>query len=225
MSSTSLLPPNATKAERSLDAVSSRLLNIPVPVRSMKSPRLAPSAVLPWLAWEFSVDDWEHDWSDAQKRDAILSSVNVHRIKGTAGAVRSALSALGYEVRFQEWFQQTPQAVPYTFRLLLDVNQVSVDRTALQKILTVVESTKNLRSHLSAVLPGLVSYAESAAHAVALSGYETTVAGFGVRYSDGEMAWGLLSDAMEHGEARTVAAINELERYVTQILPAPNFWN
>ena len=33
-----------------------------------------PADVLPWLGWALSVDDWDQDWSEQQKRSAIAAS-------------------------------------------------------------------------------------------------------------------------------------------------------
>lgn len=177
MSST-LLPPNATPLERQIDAAMTRILDIPVPTRLVKNPRRAPAEVLPWLAWEYSVDEWDHGWTENQKRDAILSSVDVHRVKGTIGAVRRALAALGYETQVQEWFQQLPLGEPFTFRLLLNVDQIGIDLAAMRKILAVLDASKNLRSHMSEAALTVSSAATLSAHSVVLSGHEITLANY-----------------------------------------------
>lgn len=92
----SLLPVNATSQERAIEASTARLSDVPVPVRDVWNPDTCPSAVLPWLAWQYSVDQWDATWSDDQKRGVIKASVSVHRHKGTIGAVRSVFTALGF---------------------------------------------------------------------------------------------------------------------------------
>ncbi|TKA96910.1 phage tail protein I, partial [Cereibacter changlensis] len=56
---TSILPPNATKAERAFEAALAALCDLPVPVGQLWSPETCPAALLPWLAWALSVDDWD----------------------------------------------------------------------------------------------------------------------------------------------------------------------
>ena len=90
-----LLPPNATATERNLAAVNARLGDIPVPLRDLIRPADCPSKFLPFLAQQLSVDSWEVDWDEEQKRDTIMESLGIHRVKGTIGAVRRALSAIG----------------------------------------------------------------------------------------------------------------------------------
>lgn len=147
----SLLPANATAQERSIEASIERLGDVPVRVREMWNPDTCPVNLLSWMAWAFSVDEWDAGWSDAQKRATIKSSIEVHRYKGTIGAVKVALAALGIDATVQEWFNQLPAGSPYTFRILLTATQTGATQLQLQKMLDVLERTKNLRSHLDSV--------------------------------------------------------------------------
>jgi phage tail P2-like protein len=146
-----LLPPNSTAQERALDDAASRLGDVPVVVRDMWNPDTCPANLLAWLAWAFSVDEWDPAWTDAQKRATIKFSIDVHKYKGTIGAVREALAALQFAARVQEWFNQIPEAEPYTFRVLLEVDQAGVEQAAYASLLNVIDRTKNLRSHLDQI--------------------------------------------------------------------------
>lgn len=128
-----------------------RISDVQVPLRDVWNPDTCPANMLAWLAWAFSVDQWDNEWTDAQKRATIKSSVEIHRCKGTIGAVRDALAALGVDVRLQEWFNQLPAGESFTFKLLLTADQIGVDQAALRTLLAVVERTKNLRSHLTSI--------------------------------------------------------------------------
>lgn len=92
----SILPPNATPAERAFEAALAGLCDLPVPVGDLWNPARCPAALLPWLAWALSVDDWDSTWSEERKRAVIAASVEVHRHKGTVGSVRRALRAAGW---------------------------------------------------------------------------------------------------------------------------------
>lgn len=144
-----LLPANATAAERALSEAVSRISSVPIMAREVWNPDTIPASLLPWLAWAFGVDDWDTAWTDVQKRGAIKASVAVHRKKGTIGAVKTALAGLGFDVQVQEWFNQIPEGDPYTFRLLITADQTGASKNAFEKLFSVVETTKNLRSHLS----------------------------------------------------------------------------
>jgi P2-related tail formation protein len=130
------------------------------------------------LAWAWSVDSWSDDWSESQKRDTVKQALAVQRIKGTVGAVRRALGALGLPVRVQEWFNQTPTGQPYTFRLLLDVDQGALTKVDLAKVLEVVANTKNLRSQLETVLLTVTSQAELSVAVVTTLGSDLSVSNY-----------------------------------------------
>lgn len=212
-----LLPPNATALERNLAAVNARLGDLPVPLRELMNPDTCPVDKLPWLASYMSVDSWNLDLSESQKRESIKSSISVHRVKGTIGAVRRALASLGFEARLQEWFNQTPAAAPYTYRLLLEVNQVGVDRKMLTQVAGMVEATKNLRSHLTDVALSVTSTGTVSVGAVACLGTETTVT-YG-----GPSDFSLLFEGYKNGDAPTEEAAGALDKYLNQSLPMK--WN
>ncbi len=92
-----LLPSSSTQFERDVSSTVGRLENLPVPIREIHSADDCPEPLLPWLAWAFSVEDWEADWPEERKREVISASFGIHMIKGTPGAVEDALRALGYE--------------------------------------------------------------------------------------------------------------------------------
>jgi phage tail P2-like protein len=146
-----LLPSSATAAERALSNAVERHATLPVPVRDVWDADTCPAALLPWLAWAYSVDEWDTRWSEQQKREVIRRSIEVHRYKGTIGAVREALAALFFDSRIQEWFNQTPNGTPYTFKVLLQANQVGIEQAAFNKLFQVIDRAKNLRSHLDSV--------------------------------------------------------------------------
>lgn len=92
----SLLPGNASAGERALEQATARVGAVPVPVGDLWDPDTCPVPLLGWLAWAMSVDDWDPNWSPDAKRAVIQASYDVHRRKGTPGAVKEALRAAGY---------------------------------------------------------------------------------------------------------------------------------
>lgn len=144
----SLLPPNATRQEVALSRTAARLADPAPQCRQMWDPETCPAAHLPWLAWALSVDEWDSGWTEAQKRGAIRASYNVHRYKGTVGALRDALGALGYAIELLEWHQESPPAEPYTFGLTADLGGLPIDGALWTGIEAVAMAAKNVRSHL-----------------------------------------------------------------------------
>lgn len=89
----SLLPPNATVLEKRIAASGFAPPTALIP--SLWDADTCPEALLPWLGWAESVDDWNTEWSEDRQRAVIKSSRAVHRIKGTPAAIKQALAARG----------------------------------------------------------------------------------------------------------------------------------
>lgn len=96
MSNTSLLPPNATAQERALDLATSRVGDVPVPIRDMWNADTCPADKLAFLAWAFSVDEWDDNWPEEFKRATIRDAVEVQARKGSVWSVRRVLANAGY---------------------------------------------------------------------------------------------------------------------------------
>ena len=111
----SILPPNAQAVELHLEQLSSRLIGLSDPVSALWDAESCPPHLLPWLAWAFSVEVWDKSWPETFKRQIVVDAVRVHRQKGTVGAVRRALSGIGFNVEIREWFETG--GAPHTFSI------------------------------------------------------------------------------------------------------------
>lgn len=212
-----LLSPNSTPLERRAATANALLGDLAVPLRDLVNPDTCPAALLPWLAFSLSVDSWEMDWSDLQKRETIKNSLAMHRNKGTIGAVKSALAALGYEAQVQEWFNQIPTGAPYTYKLLLKVDQIGIDQSALQVIQNVIAKTKNLRSHLTEIATTITSNCVSSVLAVSGAGHEIEV-----RYRATNLD--LLMEGAKNGMDITEAGVDLLHRQLHVTMATNNYW-
>jgi len=144
----SLLPQNSTKFEINFEQAFARVSDVSTPARTFNNPMLAPSVALPWLAWEQSVDYWNREWNDEQKRNTIASAYFVHCHKGTIGALELALSSLNIAVRVEEWHKMSPIGAPFTFKIHIESNQIGVTQAQIEELLKIVQNSKNLRSHM-----------------------------------------------------------------------------
>ncbi len=90
-----LLPPNATPYERGLARGTRRLIDVPTPIAEAFRPYETPAEILPFLAWERSVDIWNEHWPDATKRNVTARSFPLHKRKGTAYAIREYVRYAG----------------------------------------------------------------------------------------------------------------------------------
>lgn len=170
-----LLPPNSTALERIAAEVGAAATDLPVILRSLWDPESCPAELLPWLAWAWSADEWSEDWTERQQRDTVKGALQVQAIKGTIGAVRTSLAALGIEIRVQEWFNKTPAGAPHTFSVHVETEQTPAPQESLLKALSVIAAAKNLRSHLETVLVSTRSTAQVYAASVAHLGSEIQI--------------------------------------------------
>lgn len=146
-----LLPLNSTPLERAL-AFAGDLGIDPSIIRGVADSARCPVDFLPWLAWAMSVEGWEAAETEEQQRALIRESIPVHKRKGTVGAVRRVLKAVGVNAEFKEW-TQIAGAVPYTFELIAWANDNRAGEGSIlsdqlfQRLKALVDATKNERSH------------------------------------------------------------------------------
>lgn len=111
-----------TPLERQLEqTLGERIEALPSPVLELHVPQDCPAALLPWLAWERSVDYWRDEWPEPVKRDVIAASVAVHRKKGTLAAIRQAIAATGVQAEISVP-RADPAWIPHRFRVRIDAD-------------------------------------------------------------------------------------------------------
>ncbi len=157
----SLLPPNATPLMRALEAGATLRPDIDVGALAdaVADPMTAPAFLLPWLAYGESVDAWDADWSEADKRAAIANSIAFHRRKGTRASVQEVLSRFDQLAKLVEWHEVSPRRPTNTFDVI--VPMVLPDGTApggrrstadfADAIVREISRVKPLREHMRLV--------------------------------------------------------------------------
>ncbi|HFQ4953868.1 TPA: phage tail protein I [Vibrio vulnificus] len=150
MTDKSLLPPNASKHERDVEAVISPPLSFPN--RDIWNPDKCPEHLLPHLAWALSVDNWDSSWPVERKRQVIKDSVYIHRKKGTRDAVEKVVSAIrGDDTKVTEWFEDKDNLSPGDFTVDYISTGTPVDGSELNKLVPAINSAKNVRSNLTKI--------------------------------------------------------------------------
>ncbi|MFA0520006.1 phage tail protein I, partial [Vibrio sp. 10N.222.55.E8] len=130
MTVNSLLPPNASKHERDIEAVISPPLSFPN--RDIWNPDKCPEHLLPHLAWALSVDNWDSTWPVDRKRQVIKDSIHVHRKKGTREAIEKVTSAIrGDKTEVKEWFEDKDNLEVGEFSLNLTSTNTPIDGNEL----------------------------------------------------------------------------------------------
>ena len=141
-----LLPPSATKQERALASISERIELLPVIYRKLWNPDLCPVELLPYLAWAFSLDDWNDKWPEHIKRQSLKDALYQHRIKGSLKAVENAIARFGTTASITEWWQQSPKGTPHTF-------SVDISAQDNERQLPVYEETDSTWQFCSKAIP------------------------------------------------------------------------
>ncbi|MNG64074.1 Phage tail protein [compost metagenome] len=143
----SLLPISATPFERNVAQASMGIDDIPIPLRDLWNPDKCPIRLLPYLAWAFSVDRWDENWSDAEKRKAVNDAFYIHRRKGTVAAIRRVIENMGYAMSITEWWQVADPAG--TFRLTIDVNDVGITDEIVNELERLIGDARPVSRHIA----------------------------------------------------------------------------
>jgi phage tail P2-like protein len=149
MTSRGLLPANASALERQAAEALAQIQRVPVPIRELHNPDLCPVALLPYLAWAYSVDRWDSAWPEATKRGVIRAAYFVHAHKGTIGALRRVVEPLGYLIEVLEWWQTVPEGVPGTFALLVGVLDTGISEEMYLELERLIDDAKPVSRHLT----------------------------------------------------------------------------
>lgn len=157
MGAQQLLPNNSTSLERQAAQALAHIQRVPIPLRTLCNPNTCPVVALPYLAWAFSVDRWDSNWTEATKRAAIRSSRYIHAHKGTIGALRRVVEPLGYLIEVMEWWQTVPEGVPGTFALKVGVLNTGITEEMYQELTWLIDDAKPLTRPLSGLAISLES--------------------------------------------------------------------
>lgn len=142
----SLLPPGSSALERRAAEACAVGMDLNVPLRDLWNPARCPVKFLPYLAWAFSVDRWDEDWPEAEKRKAVSDAFYIHRRKGTVSAIRRVIENMGYSMSIAEWWEAADPAG--TFRLTVDVNDVGMTEETVGELERLIGDAKPASRHI-----------------------------------------------------------------------------
>ena len=141
----SLLPPGSSALEKRLAIACASISGLDVPLRDLWNPWRCPAQFLPYLAWAFSVDSWDENWSEQEKRAVIRESFQIHQYKGTIAAIRRVVEKMGYSLSIAEWWAVADPAG--TFRLEIDVNDIGITSRMLEELTRLIDDSKPVSRH------------------------------------------------------------------------------
>jgi phage tail P2-like protein len=143
----SQLPLNSTPLELAVEAANYE--NTLIPLRSLYNADTCPDHLMPYLAWSWSVDRWNNNWTPEAKRTAIRSAYDVHARKGTIGALRRVVEPLGYLIDVVEWFNTVPEGVPGTFALEVGLNDSGITEELHEELAWLIDDARPVSRHMT----------------------------------------------------------------------------
>ncbi|GGZ02716.1 phage tail protein I [Novosphingobium colocasiae] len=148
----SLLPPNATPAERALEQAMLSGIDLST-VGTLWDPANCPAEVLPFLAWGLAISHWDSAWTEAEKRTAVAAAIPYHQVKGTRAAVEQVLARFHPLLSLTEWWETTPTRDPHTFevRAPADIGAEFLTADTASALIRDVAAAKPLRAHFDFV--------------------------------------------------------------------------
>lgn len=146
--SDALLPPSTTALERAAAAALAEITRVDIPLRALWDPDTCPTALLPYLAWAFSVDRWDDTWPIATQRAVIRNSFALHQHKGTIAALRRMVEPLGYLIEITEWWQREPEGPPGTFAVAIGTLDQGITGELYIELERLLAAAKPVSRHL-----------------------------------------------------------------------------
>ena len=171
--SSSLLPPGSSALERRLAQACSGISDLNVPLRDLWNPWKCPAKFLPYLAWAFSVDRWEENWTETAKRQAVSDAFWIHQRKGTVAAVKRVIGGLGYSMTLNEWWEVAGPAG--TFRLEIDLNDIGITEPMIYELERIIGDAKPVSRHISQLTLSASAYGTAHIGAAITDGEVITV--------------------------------------------------
>ena len=151
----SLLPLNSSQLERGIEQAINDAPTLHI--RTLYNARTCPAHLLHQLAWAWSVDRWDNQWSEQVKRAAIDSAFYIHAHKGTIGALRRVVEPLGYLLEVIEWWQTVPLGVPGTFALKVGVLETGITEDMYRELTALIDDAKPISRTLTELVISLES--------------------------------------------------------------------
>ena len=149
----SKLPPSASPLERVMEQIFfEEIALIERDIKDFLDPYKCRTDLLPYLAWEMSVDDWDESWDEKTKRDVIAAAIEIHSYKGTRYALDKSIESIRQDgLSVTEWFEDKVKLRPGFFRVNLQARNSDIDESTVPQIHKAVNNAKNTRSNLESI--------------------------------------------------------------------------
>lgn len=143
----SLLGDNASPLERALERVLSNALDdIHPPIPELRNAIKTPQHLLPYLALEKQVPEWESSDNEEQKRKTVKNQLQVFRKAGTTSGIELAMVGLGGTAEVEKWYEYGGK--PYSMRVVSWIQHPPTEETIKRTQLR-IEDSISLRDSFS----------------------------------------------------------------------------
>ncbi len=155
MSQYSLLPENASRLERAFErAFAGMLEGIEGPFPELLDPQRTPPAMLPYLAQDRGVAEWDGDASTELLRRTVANVWPIRRLAGTRHALVLAVDELDYDAEVVAWYDANAEfADPYHLEVIAwKRGNAPIDQAITEQMLRNLSYAKSERDELTLTL-------------------------------------------------------------------------
>jgi phage tail P2-like protein len=148
----SLAPVNDANLKIFDEITEERLFDIALDVLIVVVVDNLPSDALPHLAEQYHVtgnEGWLQAVTETEKRNLIKKAIEIHRTRGTKHSLIKVLETLNVDGDITEWFEYDGD--PYHFKVRLNVFNRPINESTENKLISLINDYKNVRSHLEGI--------------------------------------------------------------------------
>lgn len=115
---------------------------------------LLSSAQLDHMAIQWDASVWRENWQINIKRNVLNNIITEKRKRGTLGAVKAAIDAIGHFSSITEWWEETPRGTPHTFKVTANLPSYEgiLDSELQEDLIALINDAKPVRSHYEFIL-------------------------------------------------------------------------
>jgi phage tail P2-like protein len=111
-----------------------------------------PTDALPHLAEQYHItgnEGWLQAETEIEKRNLIKKAIEIHRYRGTKHSLLKVLETFDVDGEIKEWFEYDGD--PFHFKVRLNVFSRPINETTENKLISLINDYKNVRSHLEGI--------------------------------------------------------------------------
>ena len=154
MNDDSVLPANRSALERALERAFTELLySSDNPYPSLKNPEKTPTHILPHLAQDRGVSEWDANAPISEQRRTVANAWPVRRLAGTRKGLLLAMDSLEHDAEVVPWYRMEPRGEPYHFELIAWTRaNAPINQAVVSRMIDHLEGAKSERDTYELIL-------------------------------------------------------------------------